>query len=182
MQFNYFAPYNGKCIVVVHCIYFILTNTHSVNTLNLSMRHKGSDSEFKELRDNEIFTLYRKYLNESPNIVVSRMLVDIVNSPSSRFWITEQRAAIVLGQMRRGDTFPDAYPQKRAMYRELYRRAEKIWIDSPSMSVYSVASLVVEQPAPSFYMSTTLCNLIISRAKKRECLKRKKSSLCTCLS
>lgn len=142
------------------------------------MRHKGSDSEFKELRDNEILALYRKYLNESPSIVVSRMLVDIVNSPSSRFWITEQRAAIVLGQMKRGETFPDAYPQKRAMYRELYRRAQRIWADYPDMSVYSVASMVVEQPAPSFYMSTTLCNLIISRAKRREWSRRKRSNLC----
>ena len=144
------------------------------------MRHKGSDSEFKELRDNEILALYRKYLNESPNIIVSRMLVDIVNSPSSRFWITEQRAAIVLGQMKRGETFPDAYPQKRAMYRELYRRAQRIWADNPHLSVYSVASMIVEQPAPSFYMSTTLCNLIISRAKRREWSKRRRSSSFIC--
>lgn len=143
------------------------------------MRHKGSDSEFKEIRDSEILALYRRYLNESPNIVVSHMLVQIVNSPSSRFWITEQRAAIVLGQMKRGETFPDAYPQKREMYKELYRRAEKIWKENPNMSVYSVASIVVEQPAPSFYMSTTLCNLIISRAKRREWSKRKRSNLCT---
>lgn len=142
------------------------------------MRHKGSDSEFKELRDNEILALYRKYLNESPNIVVSRMLTDIVNSPSSRFWITEQRAAIVLGQMKKGDTFPDAYPQKRAMYNELYRRANLVWQKNPNMSVYSVAAMIVEQPAPSFYMSTTLCNLIISRAKRREWSRRKRSNLC----
>lgn len=166
-------------MAVVHCIYFILTNTVSGNTLTLGMRHKGSDSEFKEVRDNEILALYRKYLNESPNIVVSRMLNDIVNSPSSRFWITEQRAAIVLGQMKKGDTFPDAYPQKRAMYNELYRRANEIWKKNPTMSVYSVASIVVEQPAPSFYMSTTLCNLIISRAKRREWSSRRRSNLCT---
>lgn len=143
------------------------------------MRHKGSDSEFKELRDCEILALYRRYLNESPNIVVSKMLNDIVNSPSSRFWITEQRCAIVLGQMKKGETFPDAYPQKRAMYRELYRRAEKLWEAHPNMSVYSVASIIVEQPAPSFYMSTTLCNLIISRAKRREWSRRRKLNLCT---
>jgi hypothetical protein len=144
------------------------------------MRHKGSDSEFKEIRDNEILALYRKYLNESPNIVVSRMLNQIVNSPSSRFWITEQRAAIVLGQMMKGEEFPDAYPQKRAMYKELYRRAQQIWKEHPNMSVYSVAAKVVEQPAPSFYMSTTLCGLIISRAKKREWSRRKRTNSFIC--
>jgi hypothetical protein len=94
--------------------------------------------------------------------------------PSRRFWISEERAAIVLSAMMKGDNLKGMRPTKREMFQELYRRALAIKKKQPNIKPFRLALMVVNQPAPKFYMEPGYAKNIISSFKKKWFEERRK--------
>lgn len=121
--------------------------------------------------DRRAAELVRLYLHEE-----SRgydRLVDVaarlVMSPSSRFWVSEERAAAVVGGMLSGrDVLVGMRPPKRAMYEEIFRRFMALRCREPWRGIYELMHDVVMSPAPCFYMSASwAASIIYTRLKQR---------------
>lgn len=94
--------------------------------------------------------------------------------PSARFWVSEERAAIVIAAMMQGDKLERMRPNKREMFQEIFKRAMKLKQENPALTIYDLAFNVVRQPAPKFYLAPGYAKNIIFHVKKQWFEQRKK--------
>ena len=100
-------------------------------------------------------------------IRLPKVLRETVQSPSKRFWVSEERAIIVVMQMMAGNNLDRMQPMRKAMYEEIYRRTMKMKMMNPEMTFTEIVSLVIEQPAPCFYLTPGSAKVIIHKAMKK---------------
>lgn len=117
---------------------------------------------------------YHKLISASDFICLPHIYKEVVNLPSARFWVSEERAAIVISSMMKGNRLLDMRPTKREMFKEIYRRAMLLKKEQPALSVYDIAFKVVRQPAPRFYITPGYAKSIIFYAKKEWYEERKR--------
>lgn len=137
------------------------------------MKHRGSVFEYQEERDRDLLRAYRQQIGKCGYIVLDELLVKVVNMPSCRFWVSEERVAIVFSKMQNGDMLETMRPTTREMYFELHKRMLAYLRRHPDASFQKAAFHVVRQQAPKFYMTPLSAQVIINRAKRNEYLKRK---------
>lgn len=141
------------------------------------MKKVGAKCDFEEDRKKDLLRVYRELLATASNICITDIYEKIVNTPSQRFWISEERTAIVLSAMMRGDKLKSMRPTKREMFQEIYRRAMAIRKLHPNLSFFDLAYRVVHQPAPKFYMSAKHAQFIILPYKKKVWLEERRKKL-----
>jgi len=85
-----------------------------------------------------------------------------VNSPSKRFWVSEEQATIVVSSVLKGRDLSGMRPNKRDLYMEIYRRftAYENRFDTP---LCVIVSDIVNQPAPRFFLTAGSAAVIISK-------------------
>lgn len=131
------------------------------------MKPHGSKFEYERERDEDLLQTFRRLIVESPVINILNICTILANSPAKRFWVSEERAAIVLSAMMKGDRLEGMRPTKREMFNEIYRRAMQLRREHPEMTIYELASNVVRQPAPKFYVTPKSAKYLVLCAKKR---------------
>ena len=168
-----------RCYLLTDRFFFLLTLHQPLTrnyTLKKQMKHLGSKSEFEEERNSELLKTYHRLISEAEQIVPAVIYNKLVNQPSSRFWVTEERAAVIISKMRKGHTLERMHPNKREMFQEIYRRAIELLEKDNTLSVLDVAMKVVNQPAPKFYICEGYAEQIIGIAKKK-CYEERKRRL-----
>ncbi len=134
------------------------------------MKPHGSKFEYEQERNHDLMRAYHQLINQYDHICLPLVYQEVVNLPSARFWVSEERAAIVIASMmhcdKEEDVLADMRPNKKEMFREIYSRAKKLREEFPSMSVFDIAFKVVRQPAPKFYLTPGSARVIIYKAKK----------------
>lgn len=131
------------------------------------MKHIGNHFKYEDERDRELIQTFHNCIMTSKSGNLADILHATVNSPCSRFWVSEDRAAIVLSRMFNGDTLDNMSPTKREMYHELYRRAIERKRRCPYKTIYEIAIDVTGQPAPKFYITAPSAKTIICKIKKK---------------
>ena len=131
------------------------------------MKPVGIKFEFAEQRNEDLISTYRRKLSECEVIRLPKVLRETVQSPSKRFWVSEERAIIVVMQMMAGNNLDRMQPMRKAMYEEIYRRTMKMKMMNPEMTFTEIVSLVIEQPAPCFYLTPGSAKVIIHKAMKK---------------
>lgn len=137
------------------------------------MKNYGSTFEYEDKRNRELLKAYREETSNADFIRRDVILSKVVNRPASRFWVSEERAAIVMANMMRGDKLTGMRPLKREMFCEIFRRFLLLKKQMPQASVYRLASMVVNQPAPKFYLTPGSANVILSKIRRSWYEKRK---------
>ena len=130
------------------------------------MKKKGTISQLKHERDEDLMRAYTKELSGRPHILLPDVLRAVVSSRSKRFWVTSERASIVIYNMMKGDKLENMRPLKRKMFREIYRRVMKLKKNYPQLSISILTEQVVAEPAPEFYITWQSAKTIISRIRK----------------
>ena len=126
------------------------------------MKHKGNDMLFKRQRNNELMAAYRRIAKDVTHFNVQTHFGLVACQPCSRFWVSEERAASVIGAMQRGDdALHGMRPTKQAMYREIHKRAARLLQERPSLTLADAAFLAVNSVAPCFYMTPRYAREII---------------------
>ena len=138
------------------------------------MRHHGACFEHEQERNEELIRVYHRVIEEADYVVMPDIYEKVARSPSSRFWVSKERAAIIISNIMRGDTLSGMNPTKKEMYMEIYRRAIDIMKKQPSLTFQEVAFKVVHQPAPSFYLTSGSAKVIICKARKKWYEERKR--------
>lgn len=129
------------------------------------MKYFGSILEFTRERNEDLMRVYRKKLSEASIIVMPVIFELVAQSPSSRFWVSEERAAIVISAMAAGRPMPRMRKNKREMFEEIFRRFVVMHEQQPDKSVYELVALIVNQPAPKFYLTARTVGEFIYRIK-----------------
>lgn len=129
------------------------------------MKYFGSILEFTHERNKELLRVYREKCIESEYIVMTEIFEKVANSPCSRFWVSEERASIVIYTMLAKKPLPNMRKNKREMFEEIFRRFLVVREQYPEKSIYDLAIMVVNQPAPKFYMTPRTIGELIYRIK-----------------
>lgn len=137
------------------------------------MKNPGSVSEFTPRRNQELYSNFLELLRTPGPTPLREMFGMAARRPASRFWVSEERAAIVVSATLRGDHAATArmIPKRREMYAEITRRVITLMEREPDIPVSHAVERVVHQQAPEFYLTDESARLIIYR-HRREMKKR----------
>ena len=134
------------------------------------MKHKGSTTDYLRQRDDALMKAYRDALRAADTAApynypdICRRVAD---SPSPRFWVSEERAAAVIGAIENGKPLPPMRGARREMFAEIHRRYLKEKAADPGGTVFALAVKIVNSPAPKFYLTPLTVGDFIQRIKKR---------------
>lgn len=135
------------------------------------MKKEGSKSDFTAQRDKELYAAFVDVLRTADGATPLRDMYGMAaRRPASRFWVSERRAADVIGAMMRGanaETLEKMYPQRRAMYEELYRRVAEKMEARPGLCMTHAVDEAVNESSPTFYLSDESAKCIIYRTRRR---------------
>ena len=129
------------------------------------MKHFGSILEFTEQRNKELLETYKNYLDRHYLYVMPEIHKMVAESPFSRFWVSEERASIVVSAMLAGKPLPRMNKNKLEMFKEIFTRFLQLKKIFPKRSVYDLVFDIVNQPAPKFYMTPRTVGEYINRIK-----------------
>lgn len=133
------------------------------------MKPFGSILAFTQQRNNELMKAYRHHIRKSAFVDMKRISREIVNSPASRFWVSPERATLVIAAMLAGKDLPENMrPTKAAMFSEIYKRVIKLKRQNPYEPLYKLVFDAVHSPAPQFYMLPRSAMDIIYKIKKKD--------------
>ena len=132
------------------------------------MKHKGSKFEYQDERDKDLMRAYHEQLASCDTIVLSDIFRNVVEMPSARFWVSEERAAIVIARMFRSDKLEKMRPNAREMYFEIYKRVVSEMETYPDKSIAEIIFQVIRQPAPKFYLTPDTARVIVTRIKREK--------------
>lgn len=128
-------------------------------------KYFGSILDFTGQRNNDLMRAYREQLVKARFIVMPEIFELVAESPASRFWVSEERAAIVVAKMLAGKPLPRMRSNKREMFDEIFRRFLLMREQYPQKSIYTLVTKIVNQPAPKFYLTPRTVGEFIYRIK-----------------
>lgn len=131
------------------------------------MRHKGNICDFAVIRNKELMRAFRHTIAECSFIDLRKACSVVANSPCSRFWVSEERATVLISAMLKGQYPLDSMrPLKKEMFVEIFKRVVAMQKEQPDIKISDAVFLVVNSPAPKFYMTPDSIVQIIWRIKK----------------
>lgn len=133
------------------------------------MKHTGAKMEYYKERIDDLMTRYDEYILLHEHIYMPEVYSTIVNMPSRRFWVSDNRATFVVSKMLHGeeDITKSMWPTKKEMYEEICRRVKAMMQEFPEHSIYELCSIAIEQPAPKFYITPGTAKIMICKAKRK---------------
>lgn len=131
------------------------------------MKKRNSTSEFGKERNRFLLQAFRESIAAQSKIAIKNAFKEATEAPPPRFWVSEARAAAVLGKMLAGeDPTADMNLEKREMYQELYARFLELRELYPEASIAELTFRVVNDEAPRSYISWQRARMIIYEEKR----------------
>ena len=128
------------------------------------MKKKNSRCEFASERSEALLRNFRESIARQSVISAQRAFQEAADAPAPRFWVSEARAMRIISMMIKGvDILDGMHPEKRRMYEEIYRRVMKIRNEQPEMPLGDIVFEVVNNEAPSSYLTWRWCRKIIRK-------------------
>ena len=133
------------------------------------MKYHGCTLEFTAERNKQLIQAFRNALAAHKHIDISRIAQEIVNTPCTRFWVSEERAVTVINAMRKNKPILRAMrPTKREMFREIYTRYLQQHKLQPNTPFKTLIARIINSPAPKFYMQPRCAIEIIYKLKRQK--------------
>jgi hypothetical protein len=130
------------------------------------MRRIGDVYELKDERDAELLRTFRLHLMQEGSISLPECVERTVMSPTTRFWVSKERATCVMQSLLRGEGLGKMSATKREMYCEIFQRLLDARDLHPDWSVSQLTGCVVRQPAPRFYLTPKSAVVILCRIRR----------------
>lgn len=133
------------------------------------MKHRGNTFYYEDLRNRDLMRAYHSLTKSDKSIRLSDVYKKVVNMPSERFWVSEERAAIVVSAMDAGKPLIEvnvSAPARVEMFEEIYRRYCEIHKAQPDRAIYDIVCEVISGPAPKFYLTPSSAKVIINKIEK----------------
>lgn len=131
------------------------------------MKYHGCILGFTDERNEELMRAFREAINKRTFIDITEISEEVVNMPCSRFWVSEERAMVVVSAMMKGKHVLNAMrPTKQEMFKEIYSRVQALQKQLPELSMFELVLKAVNSPAPKFYMTPRSAMETIYKIKK----------------
>lgn len=131
------------------------------------MKKLNAISEFSEQRRAFLRQAFREAIARQSVIDANKAFKTAINIPAPRFWVSEVRAAVVVGKLLAGhDPLATMFPEKAEMFREIYRRFTLLRESRPDASIAELMVEIVNSPAPRSYISVSRAQNITRKPKK----------------
>jgi hypothetical protein len=130
------------------------------------MKYFGSILEFTHDRNKDLLRAFHQQLLEVRHIYMPDIFRRVVAMPSARFWVSEERATVVISAMLQGKHISGMRGSKQEMFEEIYRRVLVIRQQQPKRTLPDTVAEVIHQPAPKFYMTPGTARVVIYRIKR----------------
>lgn len=118
------------------------------------MKYHGCILEFTDERNKELLRVFREVIDEQSFIDLTEIFGIVVGRPCSRFWVSEERAFVVISAMLKGKPILNALrPNKREMFQEIYNRVIELRKTNRDATLFELVIKVVNSPAPKFYLT-----------------------------
>lgn len=131
------------------------------------MKYHGCILEFTSQRNVELMMAFHKAINKRVFIDISEISSELVNMPCSRFWVSEERAMVVVAALLKGKPVLNSMrPTKREMFVEIFNRVLALKKQYPDAPLLELVVNVVNSPAPKFYMTPRSAMETIYKIKK----------------
>lgn len=131
------------------------------------MKHIGANMEFSEERLENLMRVYDDYITSCEYIKMPEVYKHIANAPADRFYVSDVRASVVVSDMLQGKPLPSMRPLKREMFEEISRRVVKLREQHPTWTLRKLCTVVVEQPAPKFYITPGSAKIMVCKARRQ---------------
>lgn len=144
------------------------------------MKYKGSQFEYKEERDADLLRAYHETISVMGNISLPEVAARIAATPSKRFWVSEERADIIVSRLLKGKSISNMTSTKQEMFYEIYHRYLAMKEEFPSLAKKEIIWRVCNEQAPKFYLTTKSILVLLHKARKEEkrrCYERRKRKL-----
>ena len=109
----------------------------------------------RQERNAELYALYRKFMR-FPHSTHSEAVRAAVNSPASRYWVSPNYLyRMIVDKQHGGSHSPRRRQKKSGLYDRLYSDYLKMK-EQPlcrNLSMEAICDLLVNRPAPSFFLS-----------------------------
>lgn len=128
------------------------------------MKKQGSICDFTSQRDAELCLAFRRLIHEASFINLPTIFRKVAESPASRFFVSEQRAYLVISQWRRTGHLPVSTPLRRRMFALISERVDEILGRNPDYSLQDAVFDAVNSPAPSFFLTPGSARTLIYKA------------------
>lgn len=127
------------------------------------------DTELRQERDRELFSLYNKGLREEHFSNMKEAADWVRNQPAPKFYISSKALVNYIGAMIRGSTPPKMFAQNRKKMKILYGMYMEFIAENPNtnLSRDRICEILVEQPAPMFFICQESCIKAILRERKK---------------
>lgn len=125
------------------------------------MKKKGNVCEFTSQRDAEMWSCFRKILGDVKLINLSRIFAEVASSPASRFFVSEDRAAVVIRYHLRHGEWNVKGAQRIRMFSEIESRVLEILQSNPGTRFEDAVYDAVNSPAPGFFLTPRSCRTIL---------------------
>ncbi len=129
------------------------------------MKKLGSTADFIPQRNKELLEAFKQELYQLGNISNDRIFSRAAHRKASRFWVSEQRAAVVVSKMLKGDRLLTMNRKKREMYFEIFKRVRILLEHNPHRTISDAVFEVVNSPAPEFYLTDKSARVLIYKIR-----------------
>lgn len=140
------------------------------------MRKEGDVFAFTEQRDRDLLSAYQRQISRQlqlyGRINATGLIQKVINSTASRYWVSSERACVVINKLERGESIGYMKPDKMRFYNELYKEFCAYREKHAGMPKKHIVEIVITYPAPCFGISPRVANNII-RKMKRKCMEEK---------
>ena len=132
------------------------------------------DTELKRERDREVSSTYVRGLEEQQFSDLTEAAEWVQSQQASKFYISSKALVNYIGAIENGKIPPRMYYYNDLKIRVLHVRDMQYLIDHPDhgLSKERICEILVEEPAPQFYISKDYIRIIIQRerVKRRDAL------------
>jgi hypothetical protein len=129
------------------------------------MKKKFSTIEYEGERAREVIHTCRETMKKVKHINVLDIFAEAVKQPSSRYWVSEDRAIYVMRRMLRGDDLSYMRQTKRKMFYELFWRFIECKRKHEDAGVCNIVRKIIYTPASSFFLTSASAKAIYYKHK-----------------
>lgn len=124
-------------------------------------------NELTLARNNDLYDAYCKALSEAQHpINYTETVRKAVQAQANRFYISPVRAIDIIAKFRKGQ-YVQICRERERMYIDIYTRILEIEARNPHLPLLHIIEIVLDQPAPEFYIKTSSAKIILHNEKQR---------------
>ena len=143
----------------------------------LTIHYLMKDTELRQEKDRELYDIYLKGLNEIGFRNMHEAIDWVRSQPASKFYVSPKVLTNYIGAILNGSKPPKMFSSNEKKMKILYNMYLDFLNDNPEchLSRGRICEILVEEPAPMFFICHDSCMKAIAREKarrRREFLKR----------